>query len=178
MGYHFIETKTGAMNGNFLGIGADLAVNASVLVDAADVYGILITNGEFTAFQSPQWINSSSVESSHVQVNPSNKGNVKFVDSSFWGGASQVAVLNGTGSTTFLGCQFVEWDMQKKDGRAAIQAHAGSLIVHASEFSQDKKQVEIFEGVKKAAISGNIAAGAVQIIVHGNSSTTAIGLNV
>ena len=37
-------------NGNFLGIGMDLAVNASVLVDASQAPGILITNGEFTAF--------------------------------------------------------------------------------------------------------------------------------
>ena len=30
IGYHFIETSTGSMNGNFLGLGADLAINASV----------------------------------------------------------------------------------------------------------------------------------------------------
>ena len=29
VGYHFIETPTGSMNGNFVGLGADLAVNAS-----------------------------------------------------------------------------------------------------------------------------------------------------
>lgn len=32
IGYHFIERKTGSMNGNFLGIGADLMTNASVQV--------------------------------------------------------------------------------------------------------------------------------------------------
>ena len=29
IGYHFIERETGSMNGNFVGIGADLMVNAS-----------------------------------------------------------------------------------------------------------------------------------------------------
>lgn len=38
------------MNGNFLGLGADYMVNASVKVSAAQPAGILITNGEFTAF--------------------------------------------------------------------------------------------------------------------------------
>ena len=32
IGYHFIETSTGSMNGNFLGLGADLAINASVRI--------------------------------------------------------------------------------------------------------------------------------------------------
>lgn len=35
---------------NFLGIGADYACNASVQVDASQPAGLLITNGEFTAF--------------------------------------------------------------------------------------------------------------------------------
>ena len=35
-GYHFIETPTGAMNGNFVGIGADYACNASVQVSPGD----------------------------------------------------------------------------------------------------------------------------------------------
>ena len=39
IGYHFINTPTGQMNGNFLGIGADLSVNASVQVDASQAPG-------------------------------------------------------------------------------------------------------------------------------------------
>jgi len=50
VGYHFIASSAGSCNGNFLGIGADMAVRASVLVDSSDVFGILISNGEFTSF--------------------------------------------------------------------------------------------------------------------------------
>lgn len=50
IGYHFIESPEGSCNGNFVGIGADCCANASVKVDAADPWGILITNGEFTSF--------------------------------------------------------------------------------------------------------------------------------
>ena len=36
-------------------VGADMIANASVQVDAADTFGILITNGEFTAFVDPNF---------------------------------------------------------------------------------------------------------------------------
>ena len=35
--------------------GVDMAANASVQVDAADPFGILITNGEFTSFVDPHF---------------------------------------------------------------------------------------------------------------------------
>ena len=55
IGYHFIQTGTGSCNGNFVGIGADLATNYSVKVDASQPAGILIVNGEFTSFETSQW---------------------------------------------------------------------------------------------------------------------------
>lgn len=59
-GYHFVETPTGTMNGNFLGLGADYACNASVQVDASQAPGLLITNGEFTAFHNKQFAPNST----------------------------------------------------------------------------------------------------------------------
>ena len=114
IGYHFIERETGSMNGNFLGIGMDAATNASVQVDqsqvrfslhlsrfgveaevtdrwAAQPYGILITNGEFTAFCDvahgfcpPHTPDGSQFAPVHVRVLPGNQGAVKFITSSFW----------------------------------------------------------------------------------------------
>mmetsp|Transcript_25949 Transcript_25949/g.41800 ORF Transcript_25949/g.41800 Transcript_25949/m.41800 type:complete len:167 (+) Transcript_25949:108-608(+) len=165
------------MNGNFLGIGADLATNASVLVDASQAPGILITNGEFTAFHDDQWLPNSTVESSHVVVSPTNTGPVKFVDSSFWGPASQVALLEGKGSTTFSGCQFVQWDEQKKDGRSAIQIKAGRLVLQGNEFGQDKAQVEAWEGVEKVVVTGNLFAAGEKITIRGGDTVKAIGMN-
>ena len=154
------QTPTGQMNGNFLGIGADLSINASVQVDTSQAAGILITNGEFTAFHTPDWLPNSKVESSQVVVGKENKGPVKFVDSSFWGPSSQIALLEGQGTVTFASCEFVEWDEQKKDGRAAIQASNGSLILNGNSFAQNKKQVSLGKGVKKAIITANIVTGA------------------
>lgn len=48
------------MNGNFLGLGADYACNASVQVDAAQAPGLLFTNGEFTSFHNGDFAPNST----------------------------------------------------------------------------------------------------------------------
>ena len=178
IGYHFINTPTGQMNGNFLGIGADLAINASVQVDASQAPGILITNGEFTAFHNKQWLPNSTVSSTHVVVGGNNIGPVKFVDSSFWGPASRVATLDGTGMVSFSSCQFVQWDLIEKDGRAAILANKGSLVVQGSQFGYDGTQIEIGPAVEKAVVMGNILTGAKRIKVANQSTPVAISNNL
>ena len=50
IGYHFIATKNGAMNGQLCGIGAD-AANRCIVVDQIQPMGLLITNGQFVAFE-------------------------------------------------------------------------------------------------------------------------------
>ena len=167
VGYHFIATDTGSMNGNFLGIGADLSINASVLVDAAQDAGLLITNGEFTAFHTEDWLPNSTVESSQVVVGPNNTGPVKFVGSSFWGPSSQIASINGTGTVSFSSCEFVQWDLQAMDGRAAIRVHSGKVILQGNEFRQDKTQLELGSEVEKAVLVGNIMEGKLQVIDNG-----------
>ena len=106
IGYHFIERQTGSMNGNFLGIGMDAATNASVQVDQSQPYGILVTNGEFTAFCDTEHSFCPNVpgdqhEPVHVKVLPTNIGAVKFVTSAFWGPASQIATVAGLGTVSF-----------------------------------------------------------------------------
>jgi hypothetical protein len=55
------------------------AANASVQVDASQPYGILITNGEFTAFCNSDWCDPAvGQQPSHVLVGPGNAGAVKF----------------------------------------------------------------------------------------------------
>jgi len=39
IGYHFITSSSGTVNGNFLGIGADLMTIASVMVEGAQPAG-------------------------------------------------------------------------------------------------------------------------------------------
>eukprot|EP01060_Flectonema_neradi_P007040 TRINITY_DN14865_c0_g1_i1.p1 TRINITY_DN14865_c0_g1~~TRINITY_DN14865_c0_g1_i1.p1 ORF type:complete len:457 (+),score=84.38 TRINITY_DN14865_c0_g1_i1:92-1462(+) len=175
VGYHFVETPTGTMNGNFLGLGADLAINASILVDASQPAGLLITNGEFTAFSNSQWINTTQ-SSTQVVVGPHNKGPVTLVNSAFWGPCSQIALLQGTSTTTFTGCQFVQWDEKERDGRAAINVESGAVVVQGSTFHQNKTQLKL-GGKVKGVFSSNIITGKERVVKDPTANFQS-GLNV
>ena len=103
-----------------------MAANASVQVDAADAFGILITNGEFTSFVDPHFGQQVIIhtlkrgvmisivryvimtlfflflqysDSTQVLVTSSNAGSVSFVNSAFWGPSNQIAkVISGNSS--------------------------------------------------------------------------------
>ena len=163
VGYHFIHTSTGDMNGNFLGIGADLMTNASVLVDASQAAGILITNGEFTAFSNSQWepkLYKNLTHSSQVVVSKTNTGPVKFVNSAFWGPSSSIARIEGTGTITFSDCQFVEWAEEPGDkDLSAINIMGGKIIATGNVFHQNKLAILISDNIQQAIISNNLFAG-------------------
>jgi len=163
VGYRFIQTEAGATNGNFLGIGAD-ANETSVLVEASQPYGILITNGEFVAF-----LGEEPVE---VRVLPTNTGSVQFQNCAFWGPAHHIASLAGTGVVTFNNCHFQEW----AKGVPAIQASEGSLSVIGCTFSRESPQVELGEGVRSAVIMGNQVKGKLDVRNHSKGSVE-IGMN-
>lgn len=153
VGYRFIKTKAGFCNGNFLGIGADDCQTALVVEDAAP-YGLLITNGEFVSFHGP--------DPTMVDVRGSNTGSVRFVNCAFWGPCHQIAKVAGRGTVGFSDCTFVQWDA-KKEGRHAIQATGGSLLVRGCEFREAKAQIELGEGVRRAIITDNLLAGPARI---------------
>ena len=83
IGYHFIANTDGNCNGNFVGIGVDMATNASVQVDSAAPFGILIVNGEFTAFSNAPLIPGQIP--TQVVVTATNTGTIRFLNSAFWG---------------------------------------------------------------------------------------------
>ncbi len=168
VGYKFIKTKDGVCNGNFLGIGADDCYTALVVEECAP-YGLLISNGEFVSFHGP--------DPTMVEVKPTHTGSVRFVNCAFWGPCNQIAKIAGRGTTGFSDCTFVQWD-NKKEGRHAIQAKSGSLLVRGCEFRADRPQVQIGEDVRRAVVSENILAGKPRIAnrsqgwveIHGNAA--------
>ncbi|EGD73188.1 hypothetical protein PTSG_12225 [Salpingoeca rosetta] len=163
VGYHFVETSTGSMNGNFLGIGADYACNASVKVDASQPAGLLITNGEFTAFHNNDFAPNSTAIPSQVVVSPSNTGPVKFVTSSFWGPTDSIARLQGSGTTTFSSCSFVQWDLAMARGTSAILAEGGNTIVQGCDFQDAKSQLHVSAAAKKVVFANNVGPGPLNI---------------
>lgn len=153
IGYKFVESKAGVTNGNFLGIGADDCYTA-VVVEQVAPFGILITNGEFVSFHGP--------DPTMVRVTETNRGSVRFVNCAFWGPCNQIAQVSGRGTVAFSDCTFVQWD-KARDGRAAIQASGGSLLVRGCEFREAKAQIALKEGLRKAVISENIIIGPARI---------------
>ncbi len=76
----------------------------------------------------------------------------------FWGPCNQIARLAGNGTTGFSDCTFVQWD-RKKEGRAALQATGGTVMVRGCEFREDKPQIQLGPSVKRAVITDNLFTG-------------------
>ncbi len=153
VGYRFMQTKAGVCNGNFLGIGADDCLVA-VLVEQTAPMGILITNGEFVSFRGS--------DPTMVRVAPTHSGTVRFVNCAYWGPNRQIAVIEGSGTVGFSDCTFMQWD-KDREGRSAIQARGGTVLVRGCEFRDDRPQVEIGEGVRRAVVTDNVMTGEVRI---------------
>ncbi|MGA2662633.1 MAG: glycosyl hydrolase family 28-related protein [Verrucomicrobiota bacterium] len=153
IGYKFIQTRAGVCNGNFLGLGADDCFTSLVVENSAP-FGLLISNGEFVSFHGP--------DPTMVRVEPANSGSVRFVNCAFWGPCNQIAKISGRGTVGFSDCTFVQWD-HKNEGRHAIQADGGTLLVRGCEFRENKPQIELGESVRRSVISDNIFTGKARI---------------
>ena len=165
VGYKFVETKTGACNGNFLGIGAD-DCNRAMLVEQSAPYGILIANGEFTSFHGD--------DPTMLDVAETNTGVVRISNSAFWGPCNQIAKVGGQGTVGFSDCTFVQWS--NAGDHAAIQASSGSLLVRGCEFRQRKRHISLGKSIERAVITGNLFEGPAQI-ENASTMDVQIGLN-
>jgi hypothetical protein len=154
VGYRFIQTRAGVCNGNFLGIGADDCYTA-VVVDASAPFGLLISNGEFVSFHGP--------DPTMIEVGTNHTGTVRFVNCAFWGPCNQIARIGGRGTVGFSDCTFVQWD-RNKEGRHALQARSGTVLVRGCEFREDKPQIELGETVRRAVVSDNLFTGKARIL--------------
>ena len=103
VGYKFSESKSGATNGNFLGLGAD-SCRRAVLVEQAQPPGLLITNGEFVG----RW---SSTDSVCIEIGPKCEGKVSLSNCSFWGPIDRcIWMRSSIGQLAANTCHFVHWD--------------------------------------------------------------------
>jgi hypothetical protein len=162
VGYKFVQTRAGVCNGNFLGIGADDCFTAVVVENCAPM-ALLISNGEFVSFHGP--------DPTMVRVEKTNSGSVRFVNCAFWGPCNQIAKVDGTGTVGFSDCTFVQWDHQR-EGRAALQVAAGTVLVRGCEFRENKPQIELGENVRRASITDNILKGKTRILNQSKHAVT------
>jgi hypothetical protein len=188
--YHFIEGKTGACNGNFLGIGADGSQYAFV-IESVQQPGLLITNGEFVSLDAAEWATEGlskptgagdgSIEDGPIQVLVKermngrvwNRGPVRFVNCSFWGPCRQIARLESDTTLGFGDCTFCQWDK----ANPAIAALAGDLSVNFCDFRQTGQQVYLGPQVNQAVIAGNMARGKWNIVNDATGGDVQNGLN-
>ena len=136
-----------------LGLGAD-DCHRAVLVEQSAPMALLITNGEFVSFHGP--------DPTMVEVAVTHTGSVRFVNCAFWGPCQQIARVAGKGTVGFSDCTFVEWDKQR-EGRAALQIESGTVLIRGCEFRQDKPQIAMGAGVRRAVITGNVFTGPARI---------------
>ncbi|MBI5863870.1 MAG: hypothetical protein HZB38_05065 [Planctomycetes bacterium] len=165
VGYRFSESKAGAANGNFLGVGAD-SCRRAILVEQAQPYGLLITNGEFVG----RWGSTDSVT---VEIGPKAVGKVSMLNCSFWGPIDRcVWMRSPAGQFTADACNFVHWDNANR-GSPAIQLDAGKAIVQACTFAQSGTAVQVGAHVRSAILSANQADGGFEIENHAGERTQA-----
>ena len=93
-----------------------------------------------------------------VEVAASNRGSIRFVNCAYWGPCHQIAKIAGQGTVGFGDCTFCQWDT-KWDGRHAIQATSGSVLVRGCEFQLDRPQVLLGKDVGRAIITDNLFKG-------------------
>jgi Pectate lyase superfamily protein len=161
-GYLFIETKSGACNGQFLGIGADYC-QACVRIEKIQPIGLQITNGEFTAF--------SGDPNSAVVTEPGAGGAAQFVNCNFWGVKNHVAWLQGSTAVTLSDCHICDKLMA-----GAVLAEKGRLIVRGCVFDQSCPAVILKPDVSAAIVAENLQPGGLQI-ENDIGSRAVIGLN-
>jgi hypothetical protein len=87
---------------------------------------------------------------------------VRFVNCAFWGPCNQIAEIGGKGTVGFSDCTFVQWD-RNNEGRPALQATSGTVLVRGCEFQQNKPHVRLGEGVRRAVVADNVFTGKARI---------------
>jgi hypothetical protein len=145
IGYHFIATPNGAMNGQLCGAAAD-AANRCIVVDQIQPMGLLITNGQFVAFEG-----ENPVE---IEVSPTCNGSVRLQNCNFWGPAVQNVVSHGKSFVSLSNCYFSSGRPNNPD-KALVEADGGKLQVQGCSFATPEPSILLGKGLKHAIVSGN-----------------------
>ena len=145
VGYHFISTANGAMNGQLCGIGAD-AANRCIVVDALQPMGLLITNGQFVAFEGENPI--------EILINPTCGGSVRLQNCDFWGPAIQNVVSHSKSFVSLNNCYFSS-GRPNHPGHALVEADGGRLQVEGCSFATSEPSIRLGKGLRHAIVTGN-----------------------
>jgi len=168
IGYHFIYTEngnwSGSCNGQFSGIAAD-ATESSIVVEAIQSQGLLITNGQFNSHLAGR--------STQIIVEKGCEGSVRFTNCGFWGPVKQNVQVLGNSNVSFQNCYFSSnnvskdktnpsWSIIAEDGKLQVQdcTFDGTQTDEVKQWTYggEKRRPEsiwLKPGVKHAIITGN-----------------------
>lgn len=153
IGYRFIQTKSGACNGQFCGIGSD-ASQKCVVVEAIQPMGLLITNGQFVSFTGDDPV--------EVVIEKTCNGSVRLVNCAFWGPAVQNVVSHGQGFLSLNDCYFSSG--KPGNTRPLVEVDNGKLQIRGCTFATAEPSIALRKGLKHAVITENNGANGVSII--------------
>jgi len=156
IGYRFIQTKTGAANGQFSGIGADEA-NVCVKVEAIQPMGLLISNGQFVCMHGDQRIG--------VLVEETCKGSVRLVNCAFWGQNRQCVLSHSRSFVSLSDCYVsTTFGGKNNSGLSLIEADGGKLQVRGCSFGTGEPSIALRKGLAHAIITENNGLRGVEIL--------------
>ena len=171
IGYRFIKNpETGACNGQFDGIGADMC-QICVLVDDAQPWGIIISNGEFVA---NQYKADAIYDKVGICTSPRFDGVLQLSNCSFWGNFTNVMRFDGEGFVSVSQASIINWTPIKAEidilgGRASI----GNVLFDdrgtRKKIDAPGPHFRVGENVKRAVISDNFAEGGIKITNNAGS---------
>lgn len=154
IGYRFLRTERGAMNGQLCGIGADEA-NRCIQVDDIQPMGLLITNGQFVAFKGENPI--------AVFVGPDCKGSVRLVNCAFWGPSVQNLLSHGKGYVSLDDC-YLSSGMRDHPGKALVEADSGRIQIRGCTFATSEPSIRLGKGLIHGVVAENNGAQGVRIV--------------
>jgi pectate lyase-like protein len=150
IGYHFIATKNGSLNGQLCGIGAD-AANHCIVVDAIQPMGLLITNGQFVAFEGENPL--------EIVINPTCTGSVRLQNCDFWGPSMQNVVSHSKSYVSLSNCYFSS-GRPKNPGKALVEGDGGKIQIQGCSFATPEPSILLGKGLKHAVVTGTTASRA------------------
>jgi hypothetical protein len=174
IGYRFINTPMGRMNGQLCGIGADEAQRC-MLVDYLQPMGILVTNGQFVATHGENPV--------AIEISPTCDGSVRLVNCSFWGPSDQNVISHSKSFVSLSDCYLSSgWKSGFTPGYTVVSSHwetrynkngpelplveadSGKLQVRGCSFASGEPSVHLKNGLKHAIISENNGINGVSVI--------------
>ncbi len=120
--------------------------------------GLLITNGEFVAFEGKNPI--------QIEISETCTGNVRLVNCAFWGPAIQNVVSHSKGFLSFSDC-FFSSNYKVENLLPLVEANNGRLQIRGCSFGGERKgDILLNKGMEYAIISENTGTNGIWIINH------------